>query len=330
MRRSLRALLEGVIDYAGLFPPAKLPLDQALRNYARYRREPEGWMLGRFVCPASRLAELVLFHDELFAAGPPFVFSVLGRGGATADELLSGLRDDLRDIAAFRARHGTAVEVDVFEVRLPDEVLGADRYDDALSLLGQSARAIEELGPPVLKPFYEAPLREGWQIEVEEIMEVLDEDAAAADVSPRQRCRQAGFKLRCGGLEAAAFPTAEQVAWALVNAQDREVPMKFTAGLHHPLRRFDASVQAPLHGFLNVLLAGVFAGVETVDEDDLVPVLLEEEPAHFDFDDAGVRWEELAVGLADIQRARREFVLSFGSCSFDEPRDDLRALGLLD
>ncbi len=329
MRRSLWALLEGVIDYAGLFPPAKLPLDQALRNYARYRREPEGWMLGRFVCPATRLAELVLFHDELFAAGPPFVFSVLGRGGATPDDFLSGLRDDLRDISAFRDRHGAAVEVDVFEVRLPDEVLGADRYDDALALLGQSARAIEELGPPVLKPFYEAPLREGWQIEVEEIMEVLDEDAAAADAAPRKRCRQAGFKLRCGGLEASAFPTAEEVAWTLVNAQDREVPMKFTAGLHHPLRRFDPGVQVPMHGFLNVLLAGVFAGLETVDEDDLVPILLNEDSAPFVFEDNAVRWEELAVDVGDIERARREFVLSFGSCSFDEPRDDLRALGLL-
>ena len=46
---SLRALLAGVIDYAGLFPPATLPLDEAVRNYARYRREPEGWMLGRLV-----------------------------------------------------------------------------------------------------------------------------------------------------------------------------------------------------------------------------------------------------------------------------------------
>jgi hypothetical protein len=329
MRRSLRALLEGVIDYAGLFPPAKLPLDQAIRNYARYRREPEGWMLGRFVCPASRLAELAPFHDELFAAGPPFVFSVLGRGGATADDFLSGLRDDLRDVASFRNRHDAAVEVDVFEVRLPDEVLGADRYDNALSLLAQSAAVIEELGPPVLKPFFEAPLREGWQIEVEELMEVLDEDAAAADAMARKRCRQAGFKLRCGGLEAAAFPTAEQIAWTLVNAQDREVPTKFTAGLHHPLRRFDAGVQASMHGFLNVLLAGVFAGVETVNEDDLLPILLNEDPACFGFDDDAVRCESLAVAVADIERARREFVLSFGSCSFDEPRDDLRALGLL-
>ena len=40
MRGSLRALLTGIIDYAGLFPPARLPLDQAVRNYGRYRNEP--------------------------------------------------------------------------------------------------------------------------------------------------------------------------------------------------------------------------------------------------------------------------------------------------
>src|SRR5215470_419845 len=104
MRQSLRALLEDVIDYAGLFPPAGLPLGQAVRNYARHRGEPEGWMLGRFVCPAARLAELAPLGDEL-AAGPPFVFAALGRGGATADDFLAGLRDDLRDVAAFRQRH---------------------------------------------------------------------------------------------------------------------------------------------------------------------------------------------------------------------------------
>ena len=59
MSPSLRALLHGIIDYAGLFPPANLPLDQAVRNYARYCTEPDSWMLGRFVCPVTELAELI-------------------------------------------------------------------------------------------------------------------------------------------------------------------------------------------------------------------------------------------------------------------------------
>ena len=32
---SVRAFLAGIIDYAGLFPPAKLPLEKAIRNSVR-------------------------------------------------------------------------------------------------------------------------------------------------------------------------------------------------------------------------------------------------------------------------------------------------------
>src|SRR5262245_38924762 len=66
MNPALRALLGGIIDYAGLFPPAQLPLEEAIRNYARYRTEPESWMLGRFVIPATRLKELAELGKELF------------------------------------------------------------------------------------------------------------------------------------------------------------------------------------------------------------------------------------------------------------------------
>src|SRR6059036_759013 len=78
MLPSVRAFLAGVIDYAGLFPPAQLPLDQAIRNYARYRREPESWMLGRFVCPVARLSELEAFAD-LFEPRAPLALSVLAQ-----------------------------------------------------------------------------------------------------------------------------------------------------------------------------------------------------------------------------------------------------------
>ena len=54
---ALHALLDGLIDYAGLFPPAKLPMGDAVRNYAAYLRSEHEWMLGRFICPVSRLEE---------------------------------------------------------------------------------------------------------------------------------------------------------------------------------------------------------------------------------------------------------------------------------
>src|SRR5207249_3714131 len=114
MSSSLRALLGGIIDYAGLFPPAKLPLDQAIRRYAKYRRLDDRWMLGRFVIPAARLGELAPF-DSLLHDHPPFVFSALGRGGDTGDAFLQGLSDDLAAIAEFRVRHQGRAEVDVLE-----------------------------------------------------------------------------------------------------------------------------------------------------------------------------------------------------------------------
>src|SRR5688500_1293567 len=51
--RSLRALLDGLIDYAGLFPPATLDMQAAVARYARYRAGERAWMLGRFVVPSS-------------------------------------------------------------------------------------------------------------------------------------------------------------------------------------------------------------------------------------------------------------------------------------
>ena len=64
MSAATRALLSGLIDYAGLFPPAGLPMNRALENHAGYRRGPDHWALNRFVVPARRLAE---FGDLLGA-----------------------------------------------------------------------------------------------------------------------------------------------------------------------------------------------------------------------------------------------------------------------
>src|SRR5690242_4950736 len=106
MLASVRALLANVIDYAGLFPPARLSMDEAIRSYAHCRQGPDRWMLGRFVCPAARLAELSKYRDELFVSGTPFTFAVVGRGGRVVGEFLENLNLDLQDIAQFIEFHG--------------------------------------------------------------------------------------------------------------------------------------------------------------------------------------------------------------------------------
>jgi hypothetical protein len=140
--------------------------------------------------------------------------------------------------------------------------------------------------------------------------------------------RPAGLKLRTGGLEASAFPSPEQVARVLCACRDAGVPLKATAGLHHPLRRHDPGLGTRMHGFINLFAAGALALAHGLPVEQVADVLADEDSADFTFTAEGLRWRGLFVPTAEIAAARRQTV-SFGSCSFDEPRADLRALGWL-
>jgi hypothetical protein len=299
MKASLRALLAGVIDYAGLFPPAKLPLEEALANYQRYREGPDAWMLGRFVCPAARLKEI--------PEGVTLNCSATGRGGDSNELLawLTALEEDLADIEAARA------QVEVLEVKLPARLLSPGQgLPDLLTMISSNYREAK------LAFAFEAPVTERG-----EFSRLL---GALRECEFRER---AVFKLRAGGLEAKAFPTCEQVAEALVACHRARLPLKATAGLHHPLPRFDPALQARMHGIINLFVAGVLVHARGIDPATAQAILEEEDASRFRFEDGALYWGDLKATTGEIAEARRDAVLSFGSCSFDEPRDDLRALG---
>ena len=43
------ALLDALVDYAGLFPPAAIDMPAAAGEYARHRSGPMEWMLSRYI-----------------------------------------------------------------------------------------------------------------------------------------------------------------------------------------------------------------------------------------------------------------------------------------
>jgi hypothetical protein len=83
-----------------------------------------------------------------------------------------------------------------------------------------------------------------------------------------------------------------------------------------------------MDGFLNVLGAAVLAAEHQWDAARAVTMLEDEDPRSFSFTDDFFAWRDWKIDKERLQY-RRKFVRSFGSCSFDEPRDDLRALNLL-
>ena len=118
-------------------------------------------------------------------------------------------------------------------------------------------------------------------------------------------------------------------AFALIDCRDTWVQMKFTAGLHHPIRHWDPALETHVHGFLNIFAAGVLAHVRKLDETRVLEIIEDEDADHFAFDAEGFRWQDVRATTQEISWARQMAVTSFGSCSFDEPRGDLVRLGWL-
>jgi hypothetical protein len=212
---TLHVLMNGLIDYAGMFPPASLDLAVAARNYADYRAGEHAWMLGRFVVAAARKGEV----------DPSWPLAMLET------------------------------------VQARTEVCGPITY---LEVPAGEMRA----------------------------------------------------KIRLGGER---VPEPAAVTRFLRGCAAARIAFKATAGLHHPIRCGTA------HGFVNVFLGAALAW----RGDDPLATLEETSARAFHFADDAVAWHGHRVSAAELRDVRAQFAISFGSCSFEEPVADLKALGWL-
>ena len=296
------ALLRNLIDYAGLFPPASLAMAPSVANYDLYLRSEWGWILGGFIVPMARLAEF----EEAFA-GLPTPTPATSLSIWRLSVLLGS--DPVADVARIRE----------FNARMASRRTGRRAVVESVEVKVASPEEIKRLSgiiPAELATYFESPLSR--------CAECI---AAVAGCGRRA-------KIRTGGETADKFPAPESVIEFIRLCAEANVPFKATAGLHHPLRsvhRFTYHPDSPsgiMHGFINVFLAAAFLreGMEST----LAVELLEEQSAEairFDLD--GVSWRKHRLSRREIEAARQRFAVSFGSCSFTEPVDDLKSIRLL-
>ena len=302
---AVRVLLDSIVDYAGLFPPASVSMATAARNFAHYRASESGWMLGRFICPAkslesfSREAELYLPRD---AGAIAWHISVTGSGD---------IESDMRAIAEFNERHRVCFDecgaiADAYEVKANNV---------------QDVQDIHERVPVTLRTFIEVPL--------------LDDPTPIVEAIAKTGRRA---KMRVGGTTADAFPSSEHIAQFLVACAHTGVVAKATAGLHHPLRDAyrltyeDNAQHAVMYGYINVFLATALVG-SGASTRDVVAMLEERDASHISFDATHCFWtggsKPYALDRAFLAQMRDRGLVSFGSCSFTEPVTETRALGWL-
>lgn len=142
-------------------------------------------------------------------------------------------------------------------------------------------------------------------------------------------------KIRCGGVTPDLIPPVDRVAEFLRVCARAQVGLKFTAGLHHPVRSVhpltyeDDAPEAMMHGFLNVFVAAALVARGDLSDLDLLAILEETDPSAFRIEGDSVAWRDQLVVAGDLDAARSGFARSFGSCSFAEPVEDLQQLGML-
>ena len=295
-------LLRDLIDYAGLFPPASLAMAMSVASYDSYLRSEWRWVLGRFIVPVARLAEF----EEEFAGLPTPTDST----GLTCWRLsvLSG-----SDVAADVAR------IRVFNARMATSSSGRRAIVESVEVKVATPEEVKRLSgiiPAEFATYFEFPMSSCRRC-----------IAAVAGCGRRA-------KIRTGGETADKFPAPESVIEFIRLCAAAHVPFKATAGLHHPLRSVHRFTYQPesasgiMHGFVNVFLAAAFLRARM--EAQLAVQLIEERSAEaFRFDLDGVSWRQHRLGRHEIAAARQGFAVSFGSCSFTEPIDDLKSLRLL-
>lgn len=286
--------LQHLVDDAAIFPPGNAPLPEAVAAHREHRASGHAALVGPFVVSDMRLPELL---EAVGGAGEALPVSVVVTGGAGAIE----------PAVRWATRAGT-LELRGLEVALRDE---ADLAHNARRMATAVDRLVSlgELGDEV--PVYVEPPRLRGEEPTHSWLSALDE-LAAVDLR---------VKLRTGGVEADAFPSAAELAASLAAVLDRELRFKATAGLHNAVRHRDPETGFEHHGFLNVLVA-TRASLSGEPEDSVAKLLDESDPR-------AVRAIVAEVGGVDGLVSARRWFTSFGSCSILEPLEDLTALGLV-
>jgi hypothetical protein len=289
---SLRVLLAGLVDYAGLFPPAALSMAEVAASYASYRRSTDAWALGRLIVPASRLNELSAAITSGERSDSPWHISALVGDDAAQDAMR---------IAQWNASTDGAMIVDTVELRAT-----------SASTIADLAKALADFTVYVELPLADDPSAYLDAIARAGVRAKMRTGGVTPAAFPTS-AQIAGFLRGCAERNL-AFKATAGLHHPLRNCY------RLTYAADAP--------QGEMFGFLNVFLAAAFARAG-LPEERLMDIIDERDPSSLRFAHDGVRWRDEAIDVESLADARTSFAIAFGSCSFREPIDDLHQLGLL-
>jgi len=309
---ALEPLLTGLVDYAGTFPPAGLEVHAACERFARAHTGRTAWMASRFAVALGDLPSVDAWLAARTDADAPSPVAIdFDLGAPWPITAVVGTAVDAVADAVGELSRRVAVEALECRAATPSEV---DAAADALApLVARTTDAIVEVP-------------------------VGDEDAWPA-LLDQIAARGLRAKLRTGSIRPDEIPSCRTVARFLAACAQRDLPLKLTAGLHRALRATRALTYeadgpcAPMHGFVNAYAAIGLAFEHGADEGALERCLACTDASAFEATDTGLvvraHGAEAELTTAHLRTLRTRHAAAFGSCSFDEPVEDLIGLGWL-
>ncbi len=280
----MRDVFAGIVDYAGLFPPASLTMADAVARYAEYRRGPDAWMLGRFVLAGSRLAELASARTDADGVWP--LSAVLG----------AHIPNEVAQVEAFLARESRRFAVEAIETRVtsPGQVL----------VLGEQI-------PSKWERFFEVPSEGSYS----KLVQAIGQVGAFAKIrtggtsieqfpEPEQLTR---FLIAVTTHGVRFKATA-----GLHHPLRGDYPLTYEAN----------AARGTMYGFVNLLLATAEL-VRSGDGEVAQAILEEGTPGAIQLSPEAITWREVRYEADELRAVRDAHFVGFGSCSFREPVDEL-------
>lgn len=291
MKPVIHAVLEGLIDYAGLFPPAGLSMEKAVSNYSTYLESSDRFALGRFIVPVSRLEELAREQARVSHGEEWHLSALVGSDAAS----------EIRQIERFNSQHVGRTRADAIEMKIAP---GMD-ISATSALVSKDTELYFELLPDDDESLLAAIASCGRRAKIRTGGVIAEAFPAASSIIQ--------FVAACRKLDLPFKATA-----------GLHHPLRCVK----PLTYEPSSPTGTMHGFVNVFLAAALLdhGEEVSKVEDLLD---ESEVANFDVSDDAIVWRGLKVTSAQMRETRERFAISFGSCSFEEPLSDLRELDWL-
>ncbi len=303
MRTAPEVFLSKLIDYAGIFPPANLELSLALSNYRSYIQSNHNWIISKFIISSTDLKKISIKDINQFNSQNLLNLSIISKN----------FNKDYNIINTFLREFSSSVKFSCLETQITNVTNFYNQMIEINDLIKKNKLNISL--------FFEL-LSKNWQDNIPLVIDNISRFNETYETN-------FGFKLRCGGIKKSSFPAPKYISTVLLQSIKRNIPMKFTAGLHHPYIYKDRQINTNMYGFFNVFLSGMFAKKYDLNKNDIIKILIDKNKDHFQFKENKIKWQSYYITKDEILDYRLKNFISFGSCSFDKPCEDLKDNGIL-